>query len=518
MASFMSFTLGDELYAVPNAKVREVIRLREVAPIAQAPRAMEGVMTLRGEVIPSFDLAGLLGRDQPTPKDAQSCAIIVLATLEGGEEVTAAFTATRVRGALSFEENEIGPAPAIAGRPLSPHLIALGRAEGGSTQLLDLDQLLGPAMTQFEGLEPSAGAAPGSSDLREETSPADAPPPQQRFLVVGICEGRFGLPLADIWRVIGGEHLQRDSLLEAPACGSLLIDAEPISVVDLAGLLGLESPLPMRERLLLVTRSLPTPVAFIVDRSDDIVMGPRPEIMEPEAGDREASRRQGFIHSDDGPIEILGFDRLLEEKMIDHLASWYRTRSHCDHIARVGLEAEEAPRELPGDFEELAGKYLIFRVGPALCALRGSSIAEIIPAMETVPVPGSDEEVRGMLDLRDRSYAVIDLKLKLGLDPCDEANEHPCIVLLHDAEGATGYSVDACLDLKFFEAAKISGNEDATIFVHPRLLLGTAQWMEETVNLLDAAALLSEEAPSARSQFPELHAEFLNFASGSKPR
>ena len=52
--------VGDETYALPVARVREVAELGELAAVPSASPAVLGVRNLRGEVLPVFDLATLL--------------------------------------------------------------------------------------------------------------------------------------------------------------------------------------------------------------------------------------------------------------------------------------------------------------------------------------------------------------------------------------------------------------------------------------------------------------------------
>jgi purine-binding chemotaxis protein CheW len=58
------FTLGDVTLAVDVQQVREVARCPQLTPLPQAPRLIEGVIDLRGRVIPVVDLGrALLERD-----------------------------------------------------------------------------------------------------------------------------------------------------------------------------------------------------------------------------------------------------------------------------------------------------------------------------------------------------------------------------------------------------------------------------------------------------------------------
>ena len=53
--------VGDDLYALETAAVREVVAGPELAKLPTAPPSLLGVFNLRGEIVPVFDLATLLG-------------------------------------------------------------------------------------------------------------------------------------------------------------------------------------------------------------------------------------------------------------------------------------------------------------------------------------------------------------------------------------------------------------------------------------------------------------------------
>ncbi|MHB8140839.1 MAG: chemotaxis protein CheW [Vulcanimicrobiaceae bacterium] len=57
----VSFKLGNEEYGVDIAQVQEIIRLVEITHVPRAPRFMEGVINLRGQLIPIIDLRTRFG-------------------------------------------------------------------------------------------------------------------------------------------------------------------------------------------------------------------------------------------------------------------------------------------------------------------------------------------------------------------------------------------------------------------------------------------------------------------------
>jgi len=70
------FSLGKEEFAVPVAKVKEIIGMLEVTPVPHTPPYVRGVINLRGKVVPVIDLRAKLG--VPTAEyDERTCIIVV---------------------------------------------------------------------------------------------------------------------------------------------------------------------------------------------------------------------------------------------------------------------------------------------------------------------------------------------------------------------------------------------------------------------------------------------------------
>jgi purine-binding chemotaxis protein CheW len=55
------FQVGGSVYALDVAQLREVVRWRPVTPLPMAPKLIEGVIDLRGALVPVIDLARALG-------------------------------------------------------------------------------------------------------------------------------------------------------------------------------------------------------------------------------------------------------------------------------------------------------------------------------------------------------------------------------------------------------------------------------------------------------------------------
>src|SRR5579864_8601117 len=73
---YLTFKLGDEVYALDVAKVREVLDFTVVTKIPRTPEFLRGVINLRGNVVPVVDLRLGFGLSK-TESTVNTCIIVV---------------------------------------------------------------------------------------------------------------------------------------------------------------------------------------------------------------------------------------------------------------------------------------------------------------------------------------------------------------------------------------------------------------------------------------------------------
>ncbi len=83
------FEVSGRTYAVDVAYVREVVRWQPVTPLPKAPALIEGVIDLRGAVVPVVDLGRALGGDRVTVDNRTRIAVVEVENLVMGLVVDA---------------------------------------------------------------------------------------------------------------------------------------------------------------------------------------------------------------------------------------------------------------------------------------------------------------------------------------------------------------------------------------------------------------------------------------------
>ncbi len=98
------FTLGAEHYALPIQQVHEIIRYSEPRSVASRADWVRGVISLRGRIVPVYDLATRLG--VPSELTEETKIVIV----EAGSE-TAGVIVDGVEEVLTVEDGQLQEAP-----------------------------------------------------------------------------------------------------------------------------------------------------------------------------------------------------------------------------------------------------------------------------------------------------------------------------------------------------------------------------------------------------------------------
>ena len=109
LAQLCTFRVGGEDYAIDIMRVREIIPPLPVTPVPRAPSFVEGVIRLRGDVLPVVDVRRRLGLPVTSPTRKTKVLIVNVARRQIGLVVD------EVTEVLRLPRSEIRPAPALVG-------------------------------------------------------------------------------------------------------------------------------------------------------------------------------------------------------------------------------------------------------------------------------------------------------------------------------------------------------------------------------------------------------------------
>lgn len=136
LCQLLSFALGEEEYAVDIQDVQEIIKLREMTDVPRVPEFVLGIISLRGNIIPVFDLKRRLhlGTVEPTT----STRIVVCRA--GGKSV--GLVVDKINQVVRLPEEAIEQVSGLLSGVNKDLVEGVGRYEGRMLILLDLSIVL----------------------------------------------------------------------------------------------------------------------------------------------------------------------------------------------------------------------------------------------------------------------------------------------------------------------------------------------------------------------------------------
>lgn len=130
------FRLKDDLYAVDIMRIKEIIRPQKLTPLPHAPSFIDGIINLRGAVIPVVDLRKRF--DMPAREVTMQTRLLIV-RLSGQ---TLGLVVDDVTEVITIPVNDIKPPPAVSDGLIENHLLGVCLSGDDLVMLLDIDRLL----------------------------------------------------------------------------------------------------------------------------------------------------------------------------------------------------------------------------------------------------------------------------------------------------------------------------------------------------------------------------------------
>ncbi|HEY4201648.1 MAG TPA: chemotaxis protein CheW [Devosiaceae bacterium] len=140
-AQYVTLGVAKELFAAPVERVQEILDMRPIARLPQAPLNLLGMIDVRGRGIPVLDLRLTLGLDPV--EDTENTRIVVLTVNGPTDSVTVGLKTDRVFEVTVLDEDRLDPPPTVKGDWSGDCIAGIGRRNGSFVTVLDLDRLLG---------------------------------------------------------------------------------------------------------------------------------------------------------------------------------------------------------------------------------------------------------------------------------------------------------------------------------------------------------------------------------------
>jgi len=132
----VGFYLGSEEYAVDILKIKEIKLMQEITNVPKAPDFVEGVINLRGDIVPIIDLKKKLALGEADLNEESKIIVVEIDSKMVGVIVD------EVSEVIEIEDSKLSPPPPIIGGIEAEYLKGVGKLGDRLLILLDLDKIL----------------------------------------------------------------------------------------------------------------------------------------------------------------------------------------------------------------------------------------------------------------------------------------------------------------------------------------------------------------------------------------
>lgn len=145
LLQLVSFKIGGEEFGIDILKVQEINRMMQITKVPNAPHFVEGVVNLRGRIIPVVNLRTRLNMEKI---DEDNRTRIIVVDLTG---ITIGFVVDEVNEVLRIPKSITEPPPAMVAGIDSDYITAVGKLEDRLLILLDLEKIFSVEETKALG-------------------------------------------------------------------------------------------------------------------------------------------------------------------------------------------------------------------------------------------------------------------------------------------------------------------------------------------------------------------------------
>jgi len=435
----VSFMLGDEEYGVDIVKVQEIIKVPEITRVPKAPSYVEGVVNLRGNVLPIINTRKRFGMESIEKKGATRIIVADINSMVVGMVVDS------VSEVLRIDATDVEPPPNIIANSRADYLKGIGKLDNGKRliSLLELEKVL---EAEKEKQEVSRLARRGSVTGNAGTSGIKMEDEAQ-LVSFKLCGEEYSVDIDLVEEIIRIPEITVIPDVPDYIKGVISLRGKVIPVISLRQRFNMEEKAyDDRSRILVVQArsgdekekkgSNVTTFGIIVDVVNEVLSIPL-RLIEPPSSlilGETSNHLKGIGKLDDGK-------RLLLLLNTGEIFETFDTEA----IANLSKEeAEElAESKLEGDNKMLDEKQMvIFQIGDEEFGIDIMNVQEIIRMTAITDIPGTADFVEGVVNLRGGVLPVIDLRKRFNLEDKDKTDSNRIVVANHNGS-ATGIIVDS---------------------------------------------------------------------------
>jgi purine-binding chemotaxis protein CheW len=435
---FVSFGVDGEMFAVPLALVREIIRYPDIVRVPLGAASLEGLGNLRGTVLPILSLRRMLGAQDVEHDDATRVVVLD----HDGHPV--GLVVDRMANVITAEPDRIEPADAIRSTIATDLLTGVikNRDSESMVMILDARRLIRREFSVATTVKPGTPGAtpPARAEGQREHAEAIAEIQLVSFTVAGQ---EYALPIEQVQEIVQiPASVTSVPNSDAHVLGVMTLRNRLLPLVSLRRMFNLpDIELTEANKIVVVGLAKGVSVGLVMDSVREVLRVSR-SVIDPVPKILVRSRSLSDITS---ICRLAGGTRLVSVLSAEHMFNVDELRELQDG-PQAGADVLEAPSDSTESVQNSVDdeeQLVVFRVMDEEYAVPIESVQEIVRVPdELIHIPNTPHFVEGVVNLRGAVLPVLDQRRRFGL-PAAVRNDGQRIVVFAVKGVRTGFIVDS---------------------------------------------------------------------------
>jgi len=426
----VSFNLEEEKFGMDIMDVQEIIKIPEITKVPKAPQFVEGVINLRGQVLPVIDCRK---RFQLESKERVDSNRIIVVNIEGK---TMGIIVDSVSEVLRLPDEAIEPPPPIITGADAEYLDGIGKMEDGKCliNLLNLRKFLNvEEMGIFS--ENLNSIKDTKNNKATEAKAGKISSDEVQLVGFRLSEEEYAVGISEVQEIIRVPEITKVPKAPSFVEGVINLRDKVLPIISLRKRFGLEDVEKTSSLRIIVVNAGEVSMGMIVDSVSEVLRLPKDTIEPPPpiVSGIDAEYLKGIGKLEEGKRLLLLLDLV---KLL--------TASERRELSKLGQANEKNIKNRKGSERKMAEEEQLvsFKIENEEFGVGIEEVQEIIRLPEITKVPKAPSFVEGVINLRGNVLPVIDLRKRFDLEATKKTNATRIVVVNVDNK-TTGIIVDS---------------------------------------------------------------------------
>ena len=431
---YVTFKVGDELFAVEMNPVQEIIRVPDVVRVPLAPPSLCGLANLRGKVLPILSLRYLFGIPDAESDEATRAVVIDVGQPLG-------FVVDRVASVIDCDPSQLEDASTIRSSVDTTLLKGVIKNSSASSMVMvvDFQQLVDNEFAHLEHLtNDSSLLSDGLIDDSMNHDDAEEDDDEIQLVSFSVDHQEYAIHIDDVKEIVQ----MPESITAVPRSphhilGLMNLRDQLLPMVDLRTMFALSSKDADEKSRVIVVASGGYFIGIVVDSVSEVLRINKEAVealIPAMAKESELSDITDICRLNNGQrlVSILSIERFFDSGNL---------QDALNDISEEGM-IEQENDDYVDDEQEDDNQVVVFKLDDEEFAVPITSIQEIVRIPdELIRVPKAPAFLEGVINLRGIVLPVVDLRTRLEIEAAERSERQRIVVfLIHGVR--TGFIVD----------------------------------------------------------------------------